>query len=234
MTGVRLWVLPLDVARRMPLAHLLGDDERDRCDRFRRRDDAVRFAAGRVLLRVAAGDLLECRAQDVGLSRLCPVCRSTEHGRPVVMGVAGAPYLSLTHGGDVIAVAAAAEPVGIDVEPYGGGGDLDGVGRRVLTAAERAAVGAAGRTAGGAAFHDLWTLKEAFLKAGGLTLDDLGGVEVLPALAGPAWIEHGACRLLCRPLELAPGHAGALAASTARIVERDAIAAVGLLTRRLA
>jgi 4'-phosphopantetheinyl transferase len=226
MNEVRLWVLPLDIARSMRVDHLLDDDERDRSAGFRRRDDAVRFVAGRVLLRLAAADLLERRAQDVGLTRHCPVCHSTEHGRPVVVGAGDRAHLSLTHGGDVIAVAAAAEPVGIDVESHGRRRDLDAVARQVLTAAERAAIGTSGRAAGASPFHDLWTLKEAFIKACGLTLDDLGEIDVLAALAGPAWIEHGSFRLLCRRLELAPGHAGALASSGPLIVTRDAVAAV--------
>ena len=226
MSEVRLWVLPLDTARGLRVDHLLDDGERDRSARFMQRDDAVRYEAGRVLLRLAAADLLGRRARDVRLTRHCPVCHSTEHGRPVVAGAADRAHLSLTHGGDVIAVAAAAEPVGIDVEPHGRRRDLDAIAHDVLTAAERAAIDPAGRAAGPSQFHDLWTLKEAFIKACGLTLDDLGEIDVLAALAGPAWIEHGSFRLLCRRLELAPGHAGALASSGARILTQDAVGAV--------
>jgi 4'-phosphopantetheinyl transferase len=226
MSEVHLWVLPLDIARGLQVGHLLDEGERDRAAGFRQRDDAVRYEAGRVLLRVAAADLLGRRAQDVRLTRHCPVCGSTEHGRPVVAGAGDRAHLSLTHGGDVIAVAAAVEPVGIDVEPHGRPRDLDGLAQQVLTAAERAAIGPAPRAAGASPFHDLWTLKEAFIKACGLTLDDLGEIDVLAALAGPAWIEHGSFRLLCRRLELAPGHAGALASSGARILTQDAVGAV--------
>jgi 4'-phosphopantetheinyl transferase len=226
MSELRLWVLPLDIARGLRVDHLLDDAERDRSAGFRQRDDAVRYEAGRVLLRLAAADLLGRRAQDVRLTRHCPVCHSTEHGRPVVVGAADRAHLSLTHGGDVIAVAAASEPVGIDVEPHGRRADLAALAQQVLTAAERAAISRSARAPGSSPFHELWTLKEAFIKACGLTLDDLGEIDVLAALEGPAWIEHGSSRLLCRRLELAPGHAGALASAGARIVTRDAVGAV--------
>ena len=224
MSEVRLWVLPLDVARDLRVDHVLGGAERDRAARFRQPDDAARYVAGRVLLRLAAADLLGLRAQDVRLARRCPVCHSTEHGRPVVVGAAGRAHLSLTHGGGVIAVAAGTAPVGIDVEPHVRPRDLDALAQQVLTAAERAAIGAAADR-----FHELWTLKEAFIKACGLTLDALGEIDVLAALAAPAWIEHGPVRLLCRRLELAPAHAAALASSDARVVTSDAVGAVGSL-----
>jgi phosphopantetheinyl transferase len=226
MTAVRLWVLPIDAARRLRVEPLLEDAERERSTRFRRSDDVARFVASRVLLRFAAAELLRCEPRSVRLTRHCPVCHSNEHGRPVVAGATGGPYLSLTHGGDVIAVAAAEEPVGIDVEPYAERHDLEAVMREMLTATERAIVEASERTHGCDRFHDLWTLKEAFFQAGGLTLDDMRHVDVSAALAGPAWIQHGASRFLCQRLELASGHAGALAAYDTGVVRRDAAGAI--------
>jgi phosphopantetheinyl transferase len=219
--GVSVWALPLGAARHLRVADLPGADERASAGRFLRPDDSARFVAGRVLLRIAAADILGCEADAVDLARRCPVCGSDEHGRPIVAGAGGGgPRLSLTHAGEVIAVAAADGPVGIDVEPYDEHADHAAVARAMLTADELAVAAESRR-----AFHDLWTLKEAFLKASGLTLDDMRDVDVSAALSDPAWIAHGPSRLLCRTLALAPGHAGALASLDVPVNLRDAVAA---------
>ncbi len=224
-TCVSVWTLPLDVARRLRVSDLPDADERARAGRFLRQDDSARFVAGRVLLRIAAADMLRCKPRAVGLARHCPVCGSKDHGRPVVAGADDGPQLSLTHAGGVIAVAAAGGPVGIDVEPYDEHADHAAVAREMLTANELAIACASEGSLASRAFQDLWTLKEAFLKASGLTLDDMRDVDVSAALPGPAWIARGCSRFLCRTLALAPGYAGALASLDVPVRLRDAVAA---------
>jgi hypothetical protein len=68
-------------------------------------------SAGEAILREETG-------ADV-VSRLCPRCGSSEHGRPLVRGA----HISLSYAGELVAVAwSPAGPVGIDIE-LGGGSD---------------------------------------------------------------------------------------------------------------
>lgn len=57
--------------------------------------------------------------EDVRLSRSCPRCGSSEHGRPVVLneGADEMPSISLSRAGGVVVVAVSPHgPVGMDVE----------------------------------------------------------------------------------------------------------------------
>ena len=94
------------------------------------------------------------------LEQRCERCGGTGHGRPAV-GVGGrpGPSVSITHAGDVAAVALGARAVGIDVEPV----------RRGLD---------------GSASADLrtWVRTEAVLKASGLGVD----LDPSPVVLGPA------------------------------------------------
>ena len=76
--------------------------------------------------------------------RTCGQC-GEPHGKPVIEG--GGVEHSVAHSGDLVAVAVARAPVGVDVEqldgrprPLGGDGDPDALARLVLSAAERAAL----------------------------------------------------------------------------------------------
>ena len=103
--------------------------------------------------------------------RTCRSC-GQPHGKPVARGN-GFEH-SVTHSGDLVAVAVARAPVGVDVEqldgrarPLGGDGDPQALARLVLADGERdalAAVRPADRTR---AFMVAWTRKEAVTKATG-------------------------------------------------------------------
>lgn len=67
-----------------------------------------RPGATRAELRAAAHDHLRVR-----VTRLCPRCGSTDHGRPHARGT----HLSLAYAPGVVVVARAGTPVGVDVEP---------------------------------------------------------------------------------------------------------------------
>lgn len=128
----------------------LDPAERVRLAGYRNQGAALRFAGGRAVLKsvMAAHHGVAAPVVEVGA------------GKP---RVPGGPEVSLAHGGDLVVVAAAADPIGIDVEPLRTpGADLT---RGALHPDERAT--------GAGAFTRLWTAKEAYLKqiGAGLAVD---------------------------------------------------------------
>ena len=152
------------------LAGLLDDAERGRWAAFRRDADRERFLVGCALAKTVIAARTGQRPARVSFDRTCRQC-GRPHGKPAVRD--GGPEFSVTHSGDLVAVAVAAAPVGVDVEQLDGrsrepgGGDLAGLGRMVLAAEERAALAAAGPEDRGRAFLVAWTRKEAVTKARG-------------------------------------------------------------------
>ena len=99
---------------------------------------------------------------------------------------------SVAHSGDLVAVAVARTPVGVDVEqldgrphPLGGDGDPEALARLVLSAAERAALAAVPPAGRARAFLVAWTRKEAVTKATGDGLRAAFSDVVVAADAGP-------------------------------------------------
>lgn len=196
----------------VPDDSVLDAAERERMARFVHDADRIRYAAAHTLARVVLGAHLGVPPGSVGFQAVCRRCGGA-HGKPFV---AGGPEFSLTHGGDLVAVAVTrAGPVGVDVEPVA----------RTLEPGLAATVLAAEEPYGGhpADLIRYWARKEAVLKATG---DGLAvppsSVVVTPPGAAP--------RVLASPadgpvqladLDLPPAYAGAvavLAAQPPRIV----------------
>jgi hypothetical protein len=72
------------------------------------------------------------------VTRLCPRCGSSEHGRPLALVQSGAaPAVSISYAGDLVAVAWGwTGAVGIDIEDDGP--PLEGIDRRAWTETEAA------------------------------------------------------------------------------------------------
>jgi len=143
------------------LAGLLDETERQRWAGYRRDQDRERFVVGCALAKaVAAGAGYGEHPARIALDRTCPRC-GKPHGKPRIRG--GDLELSVSHSGDLIAVAAArVTPVGVDVERRRDRpGGQEALERYVLSEDEREAFG------GGRAFLVAWTRKEAVTKATG-------------------------------------------------------------------
>ena len=163
---MQLWIADM---RTLPLAEdyervlaALSAEDAERARRFVKREDAVRCAAGALLLvRMAARALGNGEA---------PTIARTEYGKPYV---AGHPevQLSLAHSGQVVACASAGEPVGVDVEEVRpiDLADFDSW----LTEREKRSIAAAAAAADATdddpvrAFYRIWTAREAFAKRDG-------------------------------------------------------------------
>ncbi len=164
-TSVHVWVANLDVPRaiRQSSAETLSRSERERAARFHFEQDRSRYIVGRGLLRTVLGQYLGISPGEVPLVY-------GPNGKPL-LGSAGeraSLYFNLAHAQNLalLAVTITAE-VGVDVEfvrPLRDAGELV---RRFFSARENAAFEMVDTSLKPAAFFNLWTRKEAWLKATG-------------------------------------------------------------------
>ncbi len=173
---------------------LLDDAERARAARFRSAEARERFVAGRALLKMALGARLKLPAPSIRL-------RVEPSGRPVLLDPAPGIHFSLSHAGERVVVACADREVGVDIERLRPLPDALDLARRFYDASEAKALEALEGERRSRAFLQLWTHKEALVKARGLGLG--AGLRV-PAAAAAGFD--------VRPLEAAAGYLGAIAA----------------------
>lgn len=146
---------------------LLSAEERERGAAFRLQADRDRYHVAHTALRRELAARLGCPPADVPLTRAeCPVCGGP-HGRP---SVAGHPvHFSLSHAGDLVVLAFAGRPVGVDVEREPDPSVVTEV-ARALHPREQVELAALPEARRGAAFARCWTRKEAYLKGTGTGL----------------------------------------------------------------
>ena len=146
---------------------LLSPDERQRSDRFVFRRDRRDFAAAHALTRRVLSSYENVAPRDWTFE-------ATADGKPCLpAGHAGGPPLvfNLSHTHGLVACAVARDgDIGLDVERIDRAVDARGIAARYFTAGESAFID--GGHGGGAGdrqvrFAEVWTLKEAFVKAVG-------------------------------------------------------------------
>jgi phosphopantetheine--protein transferase-like protein len=142
---------------------LLSDEERARVDRLRFADVARDYAAAHALLRRVLSHGRRTPPRDWRFGR-------TPTGKPFLLGEAGMPSFSLSHTRGLVACAVAADHVGVDVEATDRIVDVARIAARFFSAAERADLHRLDERAAGPRFFDVWTLKEALVKACGREL----------------------------------------------------------------
>ena len=193
-------------------AALLSDGERDRWRRFVFERDRHTYLVSRALLRTVL-------SRYVAMPPARFAFGAGPHGKPFLQGEqawVGRLRFNLSHtdGMAVVAVAADRE-IGVDVESLGRRPPMEVV-QAAFTPAEAADLAACEPAAQAHRFWELWTLKEAYLKATGLGLAlpfdafgfELGAARELVlhladarAPAGPWWLAQW---------RLEPGHLAAL------------------------
>jgi 4'-phosphopantetheinyl transferase len=165
VTGlVRVWIVPVDVPpeARAGCRDVLDDGERARAAAFLSPRDRQRFTVGHGALRFLAGHELNASP---GALTWTP----GPHGKPELAPPWTGLHTSLSHSGDMIAVAiSTGRPVGVDIQHLVPGLDPAALSDRFFPPQEHAFV-AAGRDAGARAdrFAHLWARKEAVVKAAG-------------------------------------------------------------------
>ena len=174
----------------------------------------TRFLVGCALAKTVLARYTGLRPADVRFDRTCGQC-GEPHGKPVIERghEAVAVEHSVAHSGDLVAVAVARTPVGVDVEqldgrphPLGGDGDPEALARLVLSAAEQAALAAVPPAGRARAFLVAWTRKEAVTKATGDGLRAAFSDVVVAADAGPPRLVSWPYRTV--PAERVPARPG--------------------------
>jgi 4'-phosphopantetheinyl transferase len=194
---VRIWYQAtgaLDEAAIAAAASVLSDEERAQYHRFRFAHDARDYAAAHALLRAT----LSCDGD-----RAPEAWRfdKTANGKPFLLDRdACRTSFSLSHTDGMVACAVTADAdVGIDVECVDRDVDVAAVTARFLAPAEAAHLAQLDTAARRDRFFDLWTLKEALVKALGtglagslaalaFTIDANGGVRLdAPEIEMQSW-----------------------------------------------
>jgi 4'-phosphopantetheinyl transferase len=215
-----VWKLPLDIDNGMfaRVIGLLSPDERNRADRFQFEIHRRRFIAGRGMLRLILGRYCDVQPAELRFDygpNGKPTLRCGEgtcSSRAVVQ-------FNLAHSG-VVGVLAITRvgPVGVDVEQVRGFPELRELVCRFFSAREAAEFSTLRCEGQLAAFFNLWTRKEALLKAIGEGIgQSLDRVEVtfLPGvpprvLSLPTNVGAG-CEWSLVDLMISPSYVGALA-----------------------
>ena len=141
---------------------MLDDSERARAAAFLSPRDQQRFTVAHGALRILAGRELETRPAAL-------TWVPGRHGKPELAPPWSGLHTSLSHSGDLIAVAiSTGRPVGVDIQHLVPGLDTAGLSARFFPPDEAGYV-AAGRDASVRAdrFAHLWARKEAVVKAAG-------------------------------------------------------------------
>ncbi|MBO8196336.1 4'-phosphopantetheinyl transferase superfamily protein [Streptomyces oryzae] len=164
----------------------LSEEERKRAAAFVREADRERYVVAHLALRRELGALLELDPAEVRFARAdCPLC-GAPHGRPTVPG--DPVHFSLSHAGDVVLLAFAAVPVGVDVEEFPSVAAARET-MSVLHPRERAELAALPDSAAlPAAFTRCWTRKEAYLKGTGAGLGEDPSVTYVGTFGEPAQV----------------------------------------------
>lgn len=218
-TDAHLWTASLDVSTEelAQLALTLSASERQRAARFHFPLHRDRFVAGRGQLRLLLGNYVGQEPRDVQFSY-------GPAGKPALAGNQSRDlHFNLAHSGGVLAVVITRTgPVGVDVErirPLEDAGELVA---RFFSARENAAFKTVPELDQAAAFFNLWTRKEAWLKATGEGIGHslhLVEVSFLPGepehllRLPPSLGDAAAWRL--KAFSPAPGFIGAVALSAA-------------------
>jgi 4'-phosphopantetheinyl transferase len=165
---VEVWTSPpvTDERRRAELERLLSPDELGRLARFRVEPARVLYLSAHALLRLALSRL-------TGHAPEAWRFASDPRGKPTIDVPPADPplHFSLTHTDGLVACAIASEPeVGIDAESVTRNGGFEGLARRFYSRDEQRLLAETPAERYRDTFLDLWTLKEAYLKARGLGL----------------------------------------------------------------
>jgi len=161
---VHAWIVPVDVPPDTAAGcrDVLDDGERARAAAFLSPRDRQRFT-------VAHGALRFLAARELGTEPAALTWISGPHGKPELAPPWSGLHTSLSHSGDMIAVAiSTGRPVGVDIQHLVPGLDPAALSARFFPPDEAAYVAAA-HDAGARAdrFARLWARKEAVVKAAG-------------------------------------------------------------------
>ncbi len=172
---MHLWRVGLDVpdATLCRLRGMLSDEEMHRSERFRFAVLQRRFAAGRGALRAILAGYLSMEPE-----RLKFAC--TAYGKPFLVNSPANIQFNISHSGDLLVLALCLDwSIGVDIEKEDLRLDPLEIAERYFCDGEREEIAKADTNARLQVFFQLWTAKEAVLKATALGLAlELSKLEV--------------------------------------------------------
>jgi 4'-phosphopantetheinyl transferase len=138
----------------------LGGAETARYQRFARRERQRQFVIGRVLARMAFGQLLGVPARDLALEERSGL-------GPVLFGPHAAPGLSISHSGHWIACAVSADTaLGLDIEAIDPARNTQALAQQAFDAEQNAWLAARPEHSRLRDFYMMWSAHEARIKLG--------------------------------------------------------------------
>lgn len=192
---------------------LLSDEEQVRCAALQQVRDRDRFVVTHAIMRLLLAHYAHTPPSALGFS-------VGAHGKPALAAPDRALNFNLSHSGDLVLIAVADVPVGVDVEAWAMDtsdhelGDMAGV---AFSPLERETMRSAAEHDLRRVFFDTWTRKEAYIKAtgdgvsGGLDHFDVSAVQGDAHLLADRHDAHAPARWTMRALDVAPGYSAALA-----------------------
>ncbi|GET42134.1 4'-phosphopantetheinyl transferase family protein [Microseira wollei] len=208
---VHIWRAELDQPEwcQTQLAATLSTDEQARAQRFHFDVHRQRFIVGRGILRNILGRYL---GKEPGELEFC----YSDRGKPSLAGSNSSVCFNLSHSQSLALYAIARRPIGIDLEFIRPLDDALKLAQRFFSPREYAFIAALPPDQKQKAFFQLWTCKEAYLKATGEGLAGLGQVEVSLTPGGAArLIAHNKSQeqnsWFLQPLTPDPNYAAAVA-----------------------
>ena len=155
---VHVWKVDLDSeVSRLAASGLLSEDEVDRATRFHFEQHRNRFVCCRGIVRMILSAYLHCAARDIHFEY-------GPNGKPLVDGL----YFNVAHSNGLALVAVSiSHEIGVDVETVRWLNDFDELVSRFFCRRESQLFARVPNKLKPAAFFNLWTRKEALLKATG-------------------------------------------------------------------
>lgn len=149
--------------------------QRRRYSRLKSAQARKQFLAARYLARAVVAESLGTEPRRVELAQRCPSCSSSEHGRPLPEGGLS---VSWSHANAAVAVAVSSSDIGVDVEAADALREAPAELESLLCTTDEVASLPADQNQRRLDLARLWTVKEALIKVGEGSLDELRHIRV--------------------------------------------------------
>jgi 4'-phosphopantetheinyl transferase len=180
---VHIWQFEWETLTTKNLQYLLSNDEQTQMDKYKVHDDRMRFCIGRAMLRFLSGRYLNIDSR-LQLS-------VSDMGKPYWQQYNDRLSFNISHSGQWVIIAfTSGREIGIDVEAINNSAKFDfrNIAKHSFHKDEIAAIDTSSTPRD--IFYDIWSCKEAVIKALGIGLHcDLQKLSVLPLPALNQWSE---------------------------------------------
>lgn len=181
---IHVWCVSLDLSERtiQTLQEHLSDDEQKRKKAFYFQEHRRRYIAARGLLRTLLGHYLDCHPAHLEFSY-------SERGKPKLKTFHHEKKLcfNLSHSNELALYAVSYErSIGVDIEYIEHVREVEQLAQSFFFPGEYELISSLPEALKSEAFYNIWTCKEAYLKARGEGLSGLKNIEIPEELAVPS------------------------------------------------